>query len=1480
MHRRSLALLLSLVVLFFGMLAWVLNDGAGKEQKIETRETTLMKDRREIGASRLPSAAESERISRRGWMPPLVFQEQGEAVVPFPFPRGVNHKRRFAEPTMRVLAAASPFAPPVVLAGLPEDGRTHLLPEEIDQFTLRGYRLAFLPASIESVLKGETTRILVPSVSDEVVELSIDSVKSRDVLTHTLFGNVVGEEETSTAQLVYHDGVLHGNVVRYMTGQELEYRILADGHLMVRELDQLAMTDPCGAPQLSEDVVAEDEPGAPDPDAGEQGVVEGDTAGFRTLDVVVGYGKEARQADGGYSGIEARIIGSVDRMNQAFSNSQIGNAEVMLLGTIEDPDYDFPGQQPGKMGEELGNLNSTSDGVLDTVSDYRAELGADFVSFVVKQPDGSAGIAYQPGRDSITSRTYMTGTRITFVHELGHNLGCDHSWGDSTQSYHSDYGWRLDPPDTTRVRTIMAYDWGWGNGHRIPYFANPNVLFNGARTGAVAGYDVRGDSTGDQRYAEGGLGYNGSDSTRIGFNGTIPELAATNANTVDTGSGSGSRGIGPASNRSTRTNFNVVSPVAGARFEIGSVHEIFFTGGDKEDQATIQLFRGAQLVATLGSNLNPATERLFSWTIGSELIPATDYLVRVLLVQNGVELSADSGLIEILPDTPRVVSHSPDSNTGTTEAVADLRLTFNRPMNPSSFSFSSDVLSFIGPGGVDLAPAITGGSWSESNTVLTVSFARQSVDGRYELLLAPAILDTSGNQLDQDIDAVTGEVIQDRYLADFEILSLGGSLDAPGFVWTTTGDATWFPQKQVNHDGVDAAQSGNVGDNQSSSLETTVTGPGTLSFWWKIDSENNYDWLEFYLDGILQTGDLQRISGDVDWQQKTVSIPAGTQTIRWTFDKDGSVTRGADAAWLDEVVYTPDSTTLYRVSFFANGSTGGGAPGSVTQLEGFNLSIPGNTGGLVKEGFSFVGWNTREDGNGIDYLPGTSYLMVANLDLFAKWNALPVSLAGEDQTILLQSGAGWSPVIFGAQAWYDASDSASFEVAGDLLSRWVDKTGNGRDATQDDDGARPAILSSGFNDQPVVFFDGADDFLNVDLDYLAGTSHSAFVVTKTNTYSNIYGAAGRGQGSNSLHMGFRSSTQYRTNYWGNDYYASITDNFDRDGGNVLNFIWRENVGKEVFANGWSEGSNSSAGVIGMMSGGGRFGRVTDHPFYGGEIAEMIFFTGDLSVEQRRTVEGYLAHKWGVAGRLPSGHPFEESGPDGEGVTVELQGGGTDDENDSLTYLWTLESGPQGATVRFNDPSLAKPEATFSVAGTYVLRLTVSDGFGERFDEVTMIVEQQTIYEEWAGGSFTEQFVLIGPEANPDGDRFNNLQEFAFGMDPTEVAAAVLDYSEYGGVSVSGPPVVRDFSPGGTFDDLHVVFARRKDFAVAGLTYTVEFTHDLEEWTTSSTTALVRTDGSAPGEMEVVSVPFPSTVNLAAGGTGAPLYFRVGVSMPE
>ncbi len=123
------------------------------------------------------------------------------------------------------------------------------------------------------------------------------------------------------------------------------------------------------------------------------------------------------------------------------------------------------------------------------------------------------------------------------------------------------------------------------------------------------------------------------------------------------------------------------------------------------------------------------------------------------------------------------------------------------------------------------------------------------------------------------------------------------ALDGLWLSYVTGGTSNWLVETATTHDGADSMRSGVIADSKESWLETVVTGPDRLTFWWKVGSEGSFDYLNFNVDGTT----IQSISGSVDWTQISYDVPAGTHTVRWVYRKDGSVTVSPDAGYLDEV---------------------------------------------------------------------------------------------------------------------------------------------------------------------------------------------------------------------------------------------------------------------------------------------------------------------------------------------------------------------------------------------------------------------------------------------------------------------------------------------------------------------------------------------------------------------------------------------------
>lgn len=136
------------------------------------------------------------------------------------------------------------------------------------------------------------------------------------------------------------------------------------------------------------------------------------------------------------------------------------------------------------------------------------------------------------------------------------------------------------------------------------------------------------------------------------------------------------------------------------------------------------------------------------------------------------------------------------------------------------------------------------------------------------------------------------------------LAELADYLNADELTFATYGAAEWFGTTEVSHDGAGAAQSGKIGDNQESRLETTVNGSGTIAFWWKVDCEAyrtyKLDHVAFFIDGIEQ----KWINGNKDWTRESFEVNGvGAHTLVWVYVKDEEGTEGQDCAWVDEIVW-------------------------------------------------------------------------------------------------------------------------------------------------------------------------------------------------------------------------------------------------------------------------------------------------------------------------------------------------------------------------------------------------------------------------------------------------------------------------------------------------------------------------------------------------------------------------------------------------
>lgn len=153
-------------------------------------------------------------------------------------------------------------------------------------------------------------------------------------------------------------------------------------------------------------------------------------------------------------------------------------------------------------------------------------------------------------------------------------------------------------------------------------------------------------------------------------------------------------------------------------------------------------------------------------------------------------------------------------------------------------------------------------------------------------------------------------------------LPLPYALNNTNLTWTTDPLYFWYGQTNLSHDGVAAARSVPLPDGQQTAFRASVTGPGTLTFWWKVSCQPDADYLSFRYG----TTELSRLTGEVNWRQETVYLPAGTQALQWTYTKDASVSGGDDSGWVDEVSYVSGATPPYIITHPYSQSSLGGSP--------------------------------------------------------------------------------------------------------------------------------------------------------------------------------------------------------------------------------------------------------------------------------------------------------------------------------------------------------------------------------------------------------------------------------------------------------------------------------------------------------------------------------------------------------------------------
>jgi len=252
------------------------------------------------------------------------------------------------------------------------------------------------------------------------------------------------------------------------------------------------------------------------------------------------------------------------------------------------------------------------------------------------------------------------------------------------------------------------------------------------------------------------------------------------------------------------------------------------------------------------------------------------------------------------------------------------------------------------------------------------------------------------------------------------------------------------------------------------------------------------------------------------------------------------------------------------------------------------------------------------------------------------------------------AGGLWAPTNIVKSVWYDASDASTITTSGGLVSRWNDKSGNKNNATNSTATTQPGTGTRTIGGRNAIEFGlaGTKRFLAMSnsVDFVDRCVIGVFAIDTTGVSAQFIGSP---NGENKQ-IGYNAS-QWRiaavSNNWinGGTGEVSTTNTYDNaphmvsyEGGSTLKF----------FIDGTQDPStegreNAAAYRLQTL---GMYYPSSSAAFFDGLMGELIILASIPSVEDRQMLEGYLAHKWGIASNLPSGHPYKTQAP-GTGAVV-------------------------------------------------------------------------------------------------------------------------------------------------------------------------------------------------------------------------------------
>ena len=187
-------------------------------------------------------------------------------------------------------------------------------------------------------------------------------------------------------------------------------------------------------------------------------------------------------------------------------------------------------------------------------------------------------------------------------------------------------------------------------------------------------------------------------------------------------------------------------------------------------------------------------------------------------------------------------------------------------------------------------------------------------------------------------------------------------------------------------------------------------------------------------------------------------------------------------------------------------------------------------------------------------------------------------------------------------------------------------------ASQATSASQPLYIQNGINGLPALLFDGIDDFLSYNGNFLTNADYTIFVVeARTGSVANNFFLAGsESTESNNLILGYSSNTIITHSHLGTA--NKIENTISAYGGpipRVHSFAFGRKFGKESYTNGGQKIFSTSQTTPLANYANSSIGKAYTANYFKGFIGEIIIYSRDLNDADRKLIETYLIEKWRI-----------------------------------------------------------------------------------------------------------------------------------------------------------------------------------------------------------------------------------------------------------